>query len=87
MCFLWEYGLEILKITYIYSGVKQANKYIINNESQASHCGGKKLQIRKGESLEWTKWCYIEMKGIWDFFKKYLQIDAEINVDVCLYTD
>lgn len=46
--------VAILKLLYVYRRVKQINKWILDNESQISHCWKKKLQIRKGGRLEWN---------------------------------
>ena len=52
MFFSQGYGLEILKIFYVYTRVEQTSKHIVDNESQASHHHRKKLRVRKRETLE-----------------------------------
>lgn len=49
MCFSQRYELDILKLPYFYTRIKQIIKYIVNDGSQVSYSLGRKLQIRKGE--------------------------------------
>lgn len=49
MCFSQRHELDILKLPYFYTRIKEIIKYIVNDGSQVSYSLGRKLQIRKGE--------------------------------------
>lgn len=51
-----SYELVIQKLLWMYSGVEQMNKSVVDDGSQASHCWKGKLQMsQEGDGrLEWT---------------------------------
>lgn len=45
ICFSWEYEKQILQQLYMYTGVEQISKWMVDCECQVSHYWAGKLQI------------------------------------------
>lgn len=62
--FLMEYRLAVLKLLYMYSGLEQMNKWMVDAGSQLPYCWERGVIHQQRQRLQWTMWYWIRVGDI-----------------------